>query len=1004
MVFCYNGQAALTKVMVHKMTSKYSTWFNTVLLRIIIAGTVLSATASFGATVWGYPSKSKPLDVLCIGPEIGLNDFANLARQFPMKLTSVGIQDNLHPILVNQKDESLNAVLENNASKDLVVLANVHPQGLSRETITTLRQLIDDGMNVIWVRFDSEMPESLESVLSGASDETTEVDEELSRGLVRNWGSLVDDQTIRLGTIGDGRLLDILINAPAPMFHNLLPDIALRSIVREAEYDNVWSFYVRAVRWMLGVEPATKIQRLVDLTPKGPDPIDTPPQLPREFVQATIDSAMQVPIRTFNVYFSNPLPKKFDLEVQIRFPDRNINWRYPWGEPLRKGAEFASVLIPVGLGDSWVDIFLKDGDNVVDWYTHRSFVKGWPEIDNVKFPRFIVQPNDSYEVTFDVREQIETPNGGQISRNDFVYALLRATDSYGRVIGETQQKLDLTNDTQSVVLNWTNALGEFIQLDLFLDEVMQGKIGNWHEEQGAHAEAPLLIQQPDTETPFYVAMDGVTVNQPNNLARLNELSRNRLGYLVVDTRFPYGPGALLHDLDQIPKAPFFRFDPSIPVDRWLMIQQSHEVREHLLDRLLPLIQEQKLYRQSLLYVDDVEILKAIQRAESISDEDLVYQFVQWLQTRYTDLSQVGDRWDIELEYWSDVHRASENAGKNSMLVQDIRAFLLVRYVSMLQEFFRIFRDELDTVRLVVASETFVTLNELGADTSYLEPFSTMGAEIPKRSHIIVAEKDLALWAEPSLQLWHYFIKGARGVWFQSATVGGISATNVYWNGKDGLDDTIQEVLTTHVTMNDYLFPLMDTFNPLFMGKGLPGIHTKNKFTGTRYDFEHEGRTISAWLPELGNPYDQKKVSIEAPKKMFVYDMSSGEMVAPGKKGNFDNSSKAPLWVSSLPYGISRLLVDSPKKITGGARVPLSITLRTTEKLPGDHWIHFQVRGPDGKILRHYSQTIFCPSGQGETVMQMALNEMAGRYELEFRDILTGVATTKTIDVLGVPRL
>jgi hypothetical protein len=987
--------------MAYKMTRLKFRSLNTHLLCVFVAASIFCPTISQAATIWAKPSKSKSFEVLCIGPEIGLNDFAYLANQFPMKLTSVGIKNRLEPDPLDEKEDSLKSVLERSGSKDLVILANVHPERVSAEAIQVLFNLVESGTSVMWIRYDSELPRQLETVFTESNEESIDINAELSRGLIRNWGILGANQRVRLTASGKGRFLDVLLNTSAPMFHNLLPDIAGRSIARDAQYDNVWSFYVRAIRWMLGAEPKVHIHSLVDLTPKGPDPIDTPPQITKEFVQATIDSALQAPVRTFDVFFSEPLPKKYELEVKIRYPYRNVNWRYNWVEPLKKGTNSVPVLIPVSLGTCWVDVFLKDGDHIVDWYTHDSFVRGWPEIDNVEFPRFIVQPNDTYEVKFRVRKRLESKQIAQAMGNNFVHALLRATDSYGRVIGETQQKLDLDDETQSVVLSWNDALGELIQLDLFLDEAMQGKIARWHEEQGAYVHADLLIQQPDTTLPFYLAMDGVTVNERNNMEQLKVLSQNQLSYLVVDTEMPFGHGAILHDLNQIPRAHLFQFDPAISIDRWMMAQQALDVREEVLSRVLSLMQEQKLYRQSILYLDDVQILNAIQKADSISDEELGYQFVQWLQTQYTDLPQVARRWGIKMEYWSDVHSATENPIRRSRLIQDIRSFMLVHYAGMLEEFLRIFRDELEDARVVIAANTAKILNNAGADISYLETFSNVNSDTHDGSHIIINHEDKAQFTEPSLNLWHFFLKGARGVWYRADISSGTSSVNMAYSNSEGeLEDTIQEFLGTYAAMNEQIFPLLEEFEPVFMGKGLPGIYSKNRRTGTRYDFEHHGRTISAWLPELGNPYQQKNVLVEAPEEMFVYDMASGEVVEPGKKKNFSSSSKAPLWVSSLPYSISRILVESPAAVTGGTRVLLEVSVRTTEKLPGDHWIHLQVRGPERELFKHYSQTIFCPGGKGKTILPIAMNEFPGRYQLEFRDLLTGVKVDATLEVIG----
>jgi len=967
----------------------------TFLLYISFAGTVLSSSLSQGATIWATPSKDKPVEVLCIGPMSGLSDFLDLADQIPMKLTTLGVKSSLNPVLLDDEYESLETALEKNNSVDLVIIANVRQEGLNRDELSALRKLIQNGAGLIWVRFDSVLPESLESIVGRESQRSAELNSELSRGLVREWGSLGIGQHVRQGSIGKGQFVDIEILAPAPLFHNLIPNIAGKSIARDAEYDDIWSFYSRCIRSIMERTPEVNIVGLVDLAPKGPDLINTPPQLPRKFIQASIDSAITAPVRTFELFFSEPLPKKYELQIQLRYPDRDLKKIYAWDETVPKGTKSLPILVPAGLGTSWVDVFLMDGKNIVDWYTHTSVARGWPEIEGLRFPRIMVQPNDSYEVTFSVRKRLESNQSSQILGNEFVYALLRATDAYGRIVGETQKRLNLNEEIQTVAVNWTDALGKSIHLDLFVDEARQGQITNWHEEQGAYANATLVIQQPETAVPFYLAMDGVIVNEPNNLDELELLSRNGLEYLVVDSGSRYGPAAILNDLNQIPRVRFLDYDPSLRFDRWLMEQQSMAVRENTFNHTLSVLQELKLYRQSIIYIEDSAILRAIQRARSIADEELGYQFVGWLKENEFNLSYLRDRWGVELEFWSDVHLATENPDRKSKVVADIRKFLHVKYLRVLEELLSILRNEIDGLNVVFASSHSEILGKnLGNFDTYRVPYGKSISAGKWFHHVVVEPEDESFFEEPSLQLWHQFFERAKGVWFRPGKLG--------YEGADGsLTEPARVLMSTFTEMKERFFPILEGFTPIIETEGLARIESHEKRTGVRYDFASEQRFVSAWLPDLGNPYKEKSVLVRAPENRYVYEMATGMVIEPGKKRNFSYSSDEPLLLSTLRYSVSRLVVDAIERVSSGKRVTVSLSVRTTDDLPGDHWIQMQVRGPDGDVIRHYSRAIDCPQGQGETILSLAMNEKPGRYTLEFRDVLTGITVQKTMEVFRI---
>lgn len=139
-------------------------------------------------------------------------------------------------------------------------------------------------------------------------------------------------------------------------------------------------------------------------------------------------------------------------------------------------------------------------------------------------------------------------------------------------------------------------------------------------------------------------------------------------------------------------------------------------------------------------------------------------------------------------------------------------------------------------------------------------------------------------------------------------------------------------------------------------------------------------------------------SMRFPEGKAVYDALAGKLLKTAKARVSLNDAGAAL-ICILPYRISRIVVDTPAIAQSGHRLHYSIQIKTFDALPGDHWVHVKLLDEDGRSVRYYEATVECADGSGEGYIPLALNEKPGRYTLVMRDVMTGVTTSKRIEIV-----
>lgn len=125
---------------------------------------------------------------------------------------------------------------------------------------------------------------------------------------------------------------------------------------------------------------------------------------------------------------------------------------------------------------------------------------------------------------------------------------------------------------------------------------------------------------------------------------------------------------------------------------------------------------------------------------------------------------------------------------------------------------------------------------------------------------------------------------------------------------------------------------------------------------------------------------------------FTYDVRAGMPL--GNVDQFETPfqpDRARLYCR-LPYSVRRIAVEAAAaRCKRGDPVPLELSLETAGKaVPGRHWFHLDVAGPDGAPLLHYAQNVPVVDGKGSALIPLAFNDPVGRWQVRARDVATGL--------------
>ncbi len=185
----------------------------------------------------------------------------------------------------------------------------------------------------------------------------------------------------------------------------------------------------------------------------------------------------------------------------------------------------------------------------------------------------------------------------------------------------------------------------------------------------------------------------------------------------------------------------------------------------------------------------------------------------------------------------------------------------------------------------------------------------------------------------------------------------------------------------------------------------------DRFPGCCTVWEYGEAKLYAFLREPDSSgSDSATVKLKDPR--VLYNPLLGVKELRPKKVHLALPAGQAAVLTSLPYEVSDIVLETPDKTLTGRRLPVRISFKTSGGLPGSHLCYVtleylpmlggNINSQVGSALPRYSRTAACPQGKGETYFPLAINEWPGKYLLRVRDVLTGISreTTLTVETRG----
>ena len=228
---------------------------------------------------------------------------------------------------------------------------------------------------------------------------------------------------------------------------------------------------------------------------------------------------------------------------------------------------------------------------------------------------------------------------------------------------------------------------------------------------------------------------------------------------------------------------------------------------------------------------------------------------------------------------------------------------------------------------------------------------------------------------------------------------------------NALDYAQQRVLGTGTEVYDAMSKIIKQadVHPEFavvgpQGTPVPGIET--------HVFHNGGITIVGLLSnspidvsELG-PLQSKAeqrfahpqtVRLIAPEQLYAYDVRRAKPLGKVKQLSLTIDPYEPTIIAFTPTLIPKLSVNAPQRIARGETARIGLTLEGL--FPAQTGVfHVDVLGSGDKPMKPYSGNILAPRGSAELVLPLALNDPAGQWTINVKDLLSGQTREASVQV------
>ena len=446
-----------------------------------------------GGVQWGVPLDGGPLRVLFIAPRFALRDAAELAHRLEMRVETVALWDATHlgrpeffprEIPGTSVEEVLGDLREKLDKKlDVIVAANFDFSVFPPEAFGALAEKVRGGTGLVLAHHRHTLPDAMKTFLEELAPDPNGaiVTHGLGETLTAEW--MTGLGFVQSGTIGEGRVVEIDYQGEWPLTHCLIPALTNPLLAEVEDFDIYLSLAARATRWAAGHDVPVTVAGVHEKPMPGPEAEQIPPGLD-EMVEANLPAGTSM-FHAFQLDLSAPADRTYTVRTGVRQrgrgqPPVTITQTR---DPLRKGSQTHEFYVVAGAGDYWLDVWLIDGDKIVEWYSDAITIDAWPNISDVALSKSSVLPQDSVGITF-------TMTAG----NRPCIALARATDSYGRIVSERHQPIPPKTALVQLGMGFTDLIGDSLKIEVFVSDRDMPEMPEWDTRTCAYAYKRLPVR------------------------------------------------------------------------------------------------------------------------------------------------------------------------------------------------------------------------------------------------------------------------------------------------------------------------------------------------------------------------------------------------------------------------------------------------------------------------------------------------------------------------------
>ncbi|MBE6404586.1 MAG: hypothetical protein E7040_01030 [Lentisphaerae bacterium] len=206
-----------------------------------------------------------------------------------------------------------------------------------------------------------------------------------------------------------------------------------------------------------------------------------------------------------------------------------------------------------------------------------------------------------------------------------------------------------------------------------------------------------------------------------------------------------------------------------------------------------------------------------------------------------------------------------------------------------------------------------------------------------------------------------------------------------------VNDSLRTLLDKHLIFRTKYTPLK-TMDGKPVGRTMTVFYNngKNTYIGLLPDLP-KGNWAKA-KPDALNKF-AFKAKLTLPGKSHLYNVRTGKYYGYTAVCTLDMIPAKAVMLSSLPYKVTGLTLNSAKSVKPGSAVKVAVSLKTSSGAAGHHVFHLTVKTPSGEFPWFFRQTKETANGKAVFEVPFALNAAEGTYEITIKDAATKVTET-----------